>query len=235
MDTVSPNALKRAVVRALPTGAAFCLREVGTPSLFGFFADLPRTLKSGFADVGALRFSGTSFAGPQFLRHEKLTLADADGNVFATGFHLKMTMTLVLLAGLAFEYVVTMQPRPTRLRYVPSGTSLTLTGALGSSLAVLAQPPNTSLAGRRFHVALDYQRFRATVLVGIPRVRRDHGIACDSGPPAACDASVPGCGACDGANDAILAEARQVAGAVQGARAAGITADYYIEDYGCSG
>ena len=170
-DVVTPNAVRRMLNRVLtrPYGITWCLREVGTQRLPGFFwsdghgAGPPGPIVGDFFDYDAVQITPSAFAGT-FQMGEQVT-QQSGGGVVATG-RILQTQTAGTLAG-PVTYWGVAGIRGAFIPGVPiigkvSGatvTPLTLAGGLDNS--------------NRWRVYLDYLRFRAYFVVEVQRSEID--------------------------------------------------------------
>jgi hypothetical protein len=190
-DVVSPNAIRRALNRALG-GYPWCFREVGGALLPGFYFD--RVLPSGagdpmgdFFDMDVGLFSGVYTSGT-FLFEEPVQYRNAAGWVLQSGFwgsYLDGVGAAHASAGAGFTLG---HPKGT-VTAITAGDKIVglRSGAVFTPAAVVANPNAQATA---WHVLLDYVDFRAFFAVGIPDVDfGEFGFAYDQGAHDAYDAS----------------------------------------------
>ncbi len=199
-DVVSPNAIRRALSRSLPT-IPWCLRETGTVALPGFFFDAEDAY-----DTDVIHVAGALASGA-FIDDEPVVLEDSTSfDTRAKGWFGKIsggTLTLIRTAGKAPDLVT-----GHRVRGLWSGATWTATLAIAPASAV----------SRRWRVWLDYVEFRGFFLVTIPTQRAgEFGFAYDSHPANAYDSSA----AYDGFAVGVRGRLSSAYQAVETARAAG--------------
>lgn len=165
-DVVTPNAIRRALNRALP-GMPWCLREVGKAGLPGFFYDgtnePPDAIAHGGAndayDVDTFTVTGTLVGTFEF--QEALVLEDQTSfELFAQGWMGRLTgagphtMTVIRKTGKVPSSLTNV-----RVRGLSSGATL-------SSLS--ASTTSAQAQARRYRVWLNYTEFRGFFLVTMP-------------------------------------------------------------------
>lgn len=237
-DVVSPNAIRRAVARAMGP-IPWCFREVGLASLRGFFFDGDATGVGGAKaastaaasrfdayDTDVIVFTGSVSSGA-FRFQEPVVLRDAAGNVSARGRlgtdALPLTASLVLVRqdGAA----------PASL------AGLTLVGLeSGAVFAPSTAAVPTSVAARRNRTLFDLQHFRAYFRIGVPPLPTgEFGMAYDSGVANAYDlaGSVLYPSFYDGFPAGAGAFYRALYQAIDPVRAGGVEFDIYPETIGC--
>lgn len=234
-DVVSPNAIRRALSRALGT-LPWCFREVGTPDLRGFFYDgsgvAPGGAQSSVAaaaepldayDTDVLVLTGTVTSGV-FVDNEAVVLEELPGFLIAaTGFFGRIdggvTFTLIRKTGGLPDFTAI----TTRVRGLHSGATF------DASAGVIP----ASVNARRFRYWLDYAEFRGFFLVGVPPLSLgEFGFAYDDFPINAYDAS-PYDAFYDGYPAGSAAIYSRVYTAVDPIRAGGVLWSMYVERIGC--
>lgn len=163
-DVVTPNAIRRALNRALP-GSPWSFLEVGQPGFLGFFYDgtneapdvLPHGARNDAYDVDTIEFDGPAVTGT-FQFQEPVVLEDpSTWAIFVEGWMGRLdgtTMTVIRKSG---------WPPPSnsvmpRIRGLYSGATLDVTSAQTNEQAFL----------RRRRVWLNYTEFRGFFLVTMP-------------------------------------------------------------------
>jgi hypothetical protein len=222
-DVVTPNAIRRAINRALP-GLNTCFREVGQVGLPGFFFDgdaeavsaTPHGIVNDAYDFDTLQVTGTDGGGWE--TQEGVVIEDSMGRLVLEGWFAKIAagvMTIIRRAN----------PSPTnltglRVRGLHSGSLLTTLTAIADS----PQEPS-----HRWHRWLDYTEFRAFFIVQVPGLASgEFGFPYDVGTTSAYDVSVAYDGFPRLARDAYL----RVWNAVEAARAGGVLWEMELGDGG---
>lgn len=215
-DVVTPNAVRRALTRAL--GAfPWCFREVGTDLLPGWFFDFDAFDYDSFQLPGAL-LSGV------FDPNERVVLEQYDTGpllVKTVGYFGKIAGGFFTFVRVSNQPPSIIAPATHRVRGLSSGAIFDVTGSPVISVSVV---------NNRFRVLLDYASFRAYFLVGLPRLGiGEIGFAYDAGPMNAFDAPVVFDGFPAGAR-VVYARTRQ---AIDETRAGGVGFDLYLTDEAC--
>lgn len=195
-DVVSPNAVKRALVRVLGSNP-YCLREVGQNLFPGFFYDgdaaatvgqsvppdnVPFSPSHDFYDSDSLVYTVALTSGsyasindahdaPSF--QERLVHRSSSGTIKATGWlgRYKASLSQLILVRKTGVNVT-----------LAAGDTIVgqTTGAVWTPSALL-QP--ATAASLRFRMWLDYEQFRGYFLVGVPKLSTgDNGFSYDAGP-----------------------------------------------------
>ena len=182
-DVVSPNAIRRALNRAIP-GVPWCFREAGLANYPGFFYQLFQGPGGGgdFYDYDWIFFTGTVTG--EFLPGERVT--QTVGGIVATG---------VALVDRSPAPVVPGPPGAVNMNGVAkvSGTFVLFVPIVGArSGATLT--PTTATAGllnaNRFRVYFDYLDMRAYFYIGVPPLSAgEFGFSFDNYPTGAFDAA----------------------------------------------
>lgn len=205
-DVVTPNAIRRTLARVLGD-LPWCFREVGTPSLPGFFFD------HDFYDYDSRAFTPGATSG-SFIPNEPVLLKSAAGLVHGTGYFAKQFGGTIVYTHRTGEPAV--------------GDSIV--GTVSGATATMGTLVETDEDQRRFTVYLGYREFRGYFLVGVPEIAYgDFGFAYDHHPFDAFDASF-----FDGYPVGGAALYRTVVQAVDQARAGGVSFDIYLETGSCS-
>jgi hypothetical protein len=237
-DVVTPNAIRRALTKALGV-LPFCFREVGTTALRGWFFDgdlgpaggqsntiLAVADQDDCYDTDVVLFTGAMAPGPAFDgtdgNHEPVVLEDAINNVSMMGYFGRLdpgpVFVLVRRSGVLPSPIAGFQIRGLR------------SGAV--FLPATSSVP-ASVNARRWRTYFDYEQFRAFFLVGLPRLDiGDYGFAYDGGMHNAYDAA-PFDDFYDGAPLGAASVYRSVFQAIDTTRAGGVGFQLYIEDIGC--
>lgn len=241
-DVVSPNAVRRALNRAL-AAIPWCFREVGSASLRGSFYDGPpnsapapasrQSTDAAYAltidcyDTDVILVAGTlasgTFDGPPFLIAEEVVLEDASTHFEVArgrfGGIAAGVLTILRSRGESPASVAGLQVRGLH------------SGAIFDTLTSSTVPG--TVAERRWRVNLDYAEFRGFFLVGVPPLGAgEFGFAYDAGPSDAYDAS-PFDAFYDGAPLGEAATYRQVFHAVDTIKAGGVGWTLYQETGSC--
>jgi hypothetical protein len=240
-DVVSPNAVKRALNKALG-GIPWCFREVGQAELPGFFYDKPDTLTPDFYDYDTLIFSGSVTAGT-FIQQpdygtsvgstvtnggyqEPVQWLDQSGNLKGEGWlgrFLGGELIYIRRNGLGTPTNPALFAANDTVVGQVSGAVWTATGVSSAASAV----------AQRNRVYFDRAHMRGYFRVGVPRLGfGEFGFAYDDHPYGAYDAA-PALDFYDGFPAGDAAVYGRVYGAVERARAAGVLWDLYFEDSGC--
>lgn len=232
-DVVTPNAIRRAISRVVGT-LPWCLREVGTRALPGWFYDgdnsppsaTPHGAMNDAYDTDVIIIDGVLTG--IFEENEAIVLENVPaGTIDARGYFGRLALA------------------DTRLTFVRKSGSVVDGTLLGKQVrglhsgAVFAPASTTSFSvpnsvrDRRFRVYLDYSQFRGFFLVTIPRLGiGDFGMAYDVGLHDAYDAS-PYLAFYDGfpAGDAIVYTG--IYQAVDAVRMGGVLFDLVLDDGPC--
>jgi len=222
-DTVSPNAIRRAVNRVLsPLGAAVCLREVGLELFRGMFFDgdpLNLDRRVGFAFDLASVLVGGAIVG-SFFEGERVKQVHGSGQI-ATGRALIDHSTGIFM-GIDV----------TEGDFVAVPAELIVGERSGAACAPAVVTGGLSPFDR-FRVDLDYLEFRAFFLLGVPPLSTgEFGLAFDAGPSNAFDAS-PFLAFMDGFPVGAAITYRAIWQDIDKRRAGGVGFDLYIETLGC--
>lgn len=170
-DVVSPNAIKRAIIRAAPE-LAYCFLEVGTTQFPGFFLDVDAF------DYNLLQFNGSMslFLTPGPLQGQKVAYQNAAGQTFWIGF-LAEPPTSILIKVLPNNDLM-VPPTPAAgdkiISLMPNNVwTFTITSLVADS----------SNVANRYKVVLDYSEFRGFFIVGLPALDwGEFGFAYDNYP-----------------------------------------------------
>jgi len=235
-DVVSPNAIRRALNRALGT-LPWSFREVGSLDFPGFYFDgdvsPPHFVPGGGANDA---YDFDTFAvvhafGPSaFAFQEAAQVIDAANNLYALGWVGRQdgagptTLTFIRRAG-TFPSTL-----PLGLKILGLHTGAFFDG-------ITSVTPSPSFAARRFHVWLDYEQFRAFFFVGVPRSDAGEFGFFYAGLPAgspgyslgAYDAS-PFSAFFDGFPQAAATLYKRVAASLDAAKAGGVGYSLFIDD-----
>lgn len=164
-DVVSPNAIRRQLNRALG-GYAWCLREVGSRFLPGFFFDgtnePPQTSPHGAAndawDTDTIAFTGTVTTGT-FRRDEPVVLENPTTLArYATGRFGRLLDSNTTLRFVRSDGAAPASVAGLRIRGLWSEAQFSTTAAT----------PSAQANSRRNRVWLDYEQFRGFFVVSLP-------------------------------------------------------------------
>jgi hypothetical protein len=222
-DTVSPNAIRRAVNRVLaPMGSAVCLREVGLELFRGMFYDgdplnLDRRVAFAF-DLASVLVGGVIVGS--FFEGERVKQVHGSGAIsigralidHSTGIFMGIDVGEGTFVAVPAELIVGERSGATIAPAV-------VTGGLSPF--------------DRFRLNLDYLEFRAFFLLGVPPLGIDEfGIAYDAGPHNAFDAS-PFLAFTDGFPVGAAITYRAIWQDIDKRRAGGVGFDLVVETLGC--
>lgn len=234
-DVVTPNAVRRALSRALGV-IPWCLREVGTPKFMGMFFDgnlaapsiVPHGAVNDCFDADVLVFTGGTAGAFRFQEPVVVeTTAAGPPLVAARGWFGRSSEvgTVVTIIRRDGQLPATFAPGAFRVRGLLSG----------ATYVVGAQTPTAaSASARRFREWVDYSQFRGFFLVGVPRLSMgDFGFAYDAGASDAYDAA-PAPAFYDGAPVGSAAVYARVRGAVDPIKAGGVGWDLYLTNEACA-
>lgn len=219
-DVVTPNAIRRALSRVLGT-IPWCLREVGTTKLLGFFFDQDAYDYDNFSVPGAL--TGTFLANERVVL-EQHTPAGGPLLIKVQGYFGRMES-----ANTVFRFIrINGQPPTTiaasthRVRGLTSGATFLISGNASIPATVVAN---------RFKLWLDYKDFRGYFLVGVPRLSiGEFGFPYDNGVRNAFDTPI----FFDGFPVGVKPIYARVKQAVDQARLGGVGFDMYLINEPCS-
>lgn len=219
-DTVSPNAIRRALNRTIPT-IPWCFREVGQTSWPGFYYDHDAY------DLDLTTFAGVTTG--TFAEGEKCH--QVNGGAYTYG-----------RACLDYQLGATVPGPPGALLFrgvsnvigpgFAGGFSLLIGELSGAKVSVTAVTGGLRPADR-FRLVTDYYHMRATFYVGLPPPSAgDDGFAYDDHPFGAYDAT-PFADFYDGAAWADGSTYRNVWNAIEKVRAGGVVWEIYQETGPC--
>lgn len=188
-DVVTPNAIRRTLARTLGN-IPWCLREVGTEYLPGFFYDGDRAFPSAAPhgavndpydlDVVAVDIAPGFY---NFVGQEPVVIEDVTtGFPYVTGYFGRIT------AGWSLKVIRKTGTLPAVV------VGLRVRSLLNSSAFAIAtgSTPNTALLTRQYKVWLDYSQFRGFFQVCLPPLGLgEFGFAYDAGPSNAYDLTSP--------------------------------------------
>lgn len=233
-DVVTPNAIRRALNRAL-SGLPWCLREVGQANFRGLFLDgtgEPPSDTPGRDRCDALDYDAITYTGQRsslaFLEGEPVAVEDpATFGRVVEGYYGRIDKYASFLYG-----AITIVRK--RGRSPSSLDGYRVRGLLsGATWTIDEEIENRAAAARRSRVLLSYEDFRAYFLVGLPRITAgDFGMAYDAGSHDAYDAA-PFANGFDGYATSAPPIWLRAQRAVDHARAGGVGFDVYVEDSGC--
>jgi hypothetical protein len=224
-DTVSPNAIRRALSKAMGM-LPWCFREVGDPVFLpGIFFDA-----SDFYDTNCLIMS-FSFA-PSFLSDgEPVQWLDAGGSLIAHGW-----VATQLPVGTSIVFVLRSMRDPIRTSF--EAGDVLVSEVSGDFEAITAITDPACREGLREHVWLDYLRMRAYFQVGLPPGDDgEFGFFYDTFPLSHVggfyDENVTGRNFYDGFPVNTYALRRKIWQDIERVRVGGVYWDLYVEKVGC--
>ncbi len=237
-DVVSPNAIRRAMNRALG-GYPWCFREVGSRMWRGFFydgdnappIDTPGRDRDDAYDVDTITITGLKPASGYFIMHEPVRLEHATTfNVVAEGYFGRFDSWTANGSG---PGVLTM------IRKIGDAPGVDLTGyrvrglQTGQIFTCYEVIENRARDVRKFRTLLDYEQFRAYFLIGLPKITLgEFGVSYDAGSRNAFDAA-PFSAFYDGYGYKASEVYLRAQSSIDGIRAGGVGFQVYQEDSGC--
>jgi hypothetical protein len=238
-DVVTPNAIRRALNRAL--GAIpWCFREVGGPLLPGFYFDRV-DIDADYYDADTVLCTGTVGSGSAIDPttatgfQERVEYRDADGLVKMRGWF----GSLVGGVSLTFIRIDGFGSVPNPLVWASGDVVVGLSSGLVFN--VTSNTPSPYALGRRYRTFLDYTDMRAFFVIGVPRFAfGEFGFAWSplpAGSPASPFSfydSAPYLSFYDGYPVGSGDFYRRAWQAVENVRAGGVRFDLVLDDSSCS-
>lgn len=180
-DVVSPNAILRAANRVLQ-GTHFCFREVGQPSLPGFFYDgetAAHSIPSGLFTPDAYDYDVVDFfvgSSSSYTPNERLIYKSATGALKGFGFFGRFTMGTGIITMIRTGLNVV-----TPATFAPGDVIVGVSS--GIVTPIFSATTYATTIQYRFHEYFDYTDFRAMFMIGVaPQDIGDFGFFYDGIP-----------------------------------------------------